>query len=116
MTMSFSNGFTEVLRIDASGNIGIGSRGGLIRMGNDTRYAATAFKDTPTEVLRNLWLVKFGSRHVAVDALQPLIGDDIIQVGQELANRNLLRYEKLHDPMNFEIKEFYELVEEDADH
>jgi hypothetical protein len=95
---------------------GIFGNGGLIKMDNDTRFAATEFKDTPTEVLRNLWLIKFGSRHVAIDVLQPLNGDDIIQVGQELANRKLLRYEKLNDPMNFSSKEFYVLEKEDGNH
>lgn len=95
---------------------GIFGNQGLIKMDNDTRYAATKFKDVPTEVLRNLWLVKFGDRRVAVEVLVPLNGDDIIQVGQELANRKLLRYEKLNDPMHFSTKEFYILEKEDADH
>lgn len=111
---SFSNGFTEVMRLDSSGNLGIGASSPVsLPIGTDF-MRVTKFKDVPTEVLRNLWLVKFSGRVVRLEDLNGL-EDDIIEIGQELANRKLLRFETQGHLDRTVVTHFYVLEKENAD-
>lgn len=74
----------------------------------------TGLEDVPTDVLRNLWMVRFGSRAVLADDL-PSKGDDILMVGQELANRNLVKYEKLNRVDEVDARFYYILENADGD-
>ena len=75
----------------------------------------TKFKYVHTDVLRNLWLVKFGAHAVRLADLHGL-EDDMIQVGQELANRKQLKFETVHRPDRMETEHFYVLEKDNADH
>jgi hypothetical protein len=74
----------------------------------------TGLEDVPTEVLRNLWLVKFGGRVVTLGDMYALRADDIANVGQELANRKQIRQETLTRPDVLEVKNYYVLEREDG--
>ena len=79
------------------------------------RYRATGLEDVPTEVLRNLWLIRFGGRAVLAEDIPPKGTDDIAEVGQELANRNLIRHEKVTRQDLLETKYYYILEKADGD-
>jgi hypothetical protein len=74
----------------------------------------TGLEDVPTEVLRNLWLVKFGGRAVTLQDMHNHRFDDIADVGQELANRNQIRQETHTRPDVLEVKNYYVLEREDG--
>jgi hypothetical protein len=76
----------------------------------------TGFEDVPTDVLRNLWLVKFGGRAVTLQDMHNHRFDDIADVGQELANRNQIRRDEHYSADTMEKKNYYVLEREDADH
>lgn len=76
----------------------------------------TGFEDVPTEVLRNLWLVKFGGRVVTIKDMHNHRFDDIADVGQELAKRNQIRRETHFRQDHMEKTNYYVLEREDADH
>jgi hypothetical protein len=79
------------------------------------RYRATGLEDVPTQVLRDLWMVRFGERAVLTTAF-PLKGtDDIANVGQELSNRNLIRHEKVTRQDLLETTYYYILEKADGD-
>jgi hypothetical protein len=86
---------------------------GVIKMNINPK---TGLEDVPTEVLRNLWVVKFGGRVVTLGDMYGLRADDIANVGQELANRNQIRQESLERPDIMERQYFYILERDDADH
>lgn len=60
------------------------------------KHVNTGFEDVPTETLRNLWMVRFDARNVTLNELYELRFDDIARVAQELANRKLIRQEKIN--------------------
>jgi hypothetical protein len=74
----------------------------------------TNLEDVPTDVLRNLWLAKFGGRAVTMNDMHNHRFDDIADVGQELANRNLIRLETLERPDIMERNNYYILEKEDG--
>ena len=74
----------------------------------------TGLEDVPTEVLRNLWLVKFGGRAVTLQDMHNHRYDDIADVGQELANRNQIRQETHTRPDILEVKNYYILERENG--
>lgn len=76
----------------------------------------TGLEDVPTEVLRNLWLVRFGGRVVSMADMHNYRFDDIADVGQELANRKQMRCESLERPDIMERVNYYILEKENADH
>jgi hypothetical protein len=80
------------------------------------QFGKTGFEDVPTDVLRNLWLVKFGGRVVSVDDMAALNGDDIADVGRELADRKQLRHETNYRADLDETLYYYILEREDGDH
>jgi hypothetical protein len=76
----------------------------------------TGFEDVPTDVLRNLWLVKFGGRAVTLQDMHNHRYDDIADVGQELAYRNQIRQEAHGNLDRADVTNYYVLEKEDADH
>jgi hypothetical protein len=78
------------------------------------QFGKTGFEDVPTDVLRNLWLVKFGGRVVSMDDVHALSEDDISEVSRELLNRKQLRHESLERPDIMERQYFYILEKEDG--
>ena len=105
--------FTEAMRLDASGNIGLGNRT-ICTPIEMIETRDTKFTNVDTEVLRNLWLIKFGGRVVRLVELHG-IDDDMIQIGQELANRKQIKFETLHRPDRMETEHFYILEKDNAD-
>ena len=75
----------------------------------------TNLEDVPTEVLRNLWLVRFGGRAVTMGEMHNHRFDDIADVGQELANRGLVSLESIHKPDVMERHNYYVLSKEEED-
>lgn len=116
MSFIFYNGFTEAMRIDSSGNLGIGGSSPILVPIEMTQIRNTKFTNVDTEVLRNLWLAKFGGRAASLQDLKGLDGDDIIEIGQELANRKQIRFETVHSPTHVDIQHFYILEKDNADH
>jgi len=80
------------------------------------QFGKTGFEDVPTDVLRNLWLIKFGGRVVSIDEMDTFYGDDIVSVGRELVARNQIRHEKHARPDLDEVRHYYILEREDGDH
>jgi hypothetical protein len=60
------------------------------------KHVNTGFEDVPTETLRALWMLRFGARNVTLNEMYELKFDDIARVAQELANRKLVRQEKIN--------------------
>ena len=69
----------------------------------------TGMENVETEVLRNLWLAKFGERAVTMRDMYDARGDDIADVAQELVYRNLVKYETLNRPDMIEIQAYWVL-------
>ena len=90
---------------------------GVLNEGGQSRYRyrTTGLENVPTEVLRNLWLIRFGGRAVLAEDLPPRGTDDISNVGQELANRNLVRHEKHYRQDTAQEKYYYILEKADGD-
>lgn len=116
MSIVFHNGFTEVMRLDSSGNLGIGSKYPIwIPIDVNQKYD-TRFKDVPTEVLRNLWVVRFNGRAAPLEELGDVsMSDDIIEIGKELAHRGLMTFDTLHRPDRMETEHYYILERSNAD-
>jgi hypothetical protein len=74
----------------------------------------TGLKDVPTQVLIDLWMVRIGVRGILTTDM-PTSGDDIVNVGRELANRNLIRHEKIYRPHTDEVQYYYILEKADGD-
>jgi hypothetical protein len=75
-------------------------------------HRPTTFSEIPTDTLRGLWLAKFGEYAVNVKDLNRLAGEDICEVGQELANRNLIVFEKILSISDIEPSFYYVLLRE----
>lgn len=78
------------------------------------QFGKTNLEDVPTEVLRNLWLAKFGERYISVDATREYQKDDIMNVVQELIDRGQVRHERFNRPDTMEILDYYILEKEDG--
>ena len=76
----------------------------------------TGFEEVPTDVLRNLWLVKFSGRVVTMRDMHNHRFDDIADIGQELANRKQIRFETQSFVDRTEVTHYYILEKENADH
>lgn len=63
---------------------------GVIKV-NQRRH--TGLEEVSTEVLRNLWLVRFGELYVDAKLMHDTRAEDIADVVQELANRGYVRQE-----------------------
>jgi hypothetical protein len=74
----------------------------------------TGFENVPTQVLRDLWMVRFGVREILMTDM-PTSGDDIVNVGRELFNRKLIRYEKHYQQDTAQEKYYYILEKADGD-
>lgn len=79
------------------------------------KHVNTGFEDVPTETLRNLWMVRFGARNVTLDEMYELRFDDITSVAQELANRKLIRQEKINRMEMDAALHYYVLEREHGD-
>jgi hypothetical protein len=80
------------------------------------KHGPTGLKDVPTEVLRNLFLVKFGGRVVSITDAHELRTDDIMNVVQELIDRNQIRHERHSRPDTMTEQAYFVLEREDGDH
>ena len=78
------------------------------------QFGKTGFEDVSTEVLRNLWLVKFGDRVVRTDDVPSDQTEDIVKVGRELASRKQIRHEKQYRADLDEVRYYYVLEREDG--
>ena len=79
------------------------------------KHVNTGFEDVPTETLRNLWMVRFGARNVTLDEMYELRFDDITKVAQELANRKLVRQQKINRMEMAATLHYYVLEREHGD-
>ena len=75
----------------------------------------TGFEDVATDVLRNLWLIKFGGRFVRMNDVSTDYTEDIVNVGRELVARKQIRYEKQSRPDLDEVQYYYVMEKEHAD-
>lgn len=55
-------------------------------------HVTTAYTDVPTETLKNLWMARFGSRAVTLKHMYEIRDEQIVEVSQELMNRNLVSH------------------------
>ena len=78
------------------------------------QFGKTGFEDVPTDVLRNLWLVKFGGRVVHTDEMHALSEDDIHSLARELMNRKQIRHETNYRADLDETLYYYVLEKEDG--
>lgn len=76
----------------------------------------TGLEQVPTETLRNIWMARFGERAVLAKDVYELRGEDIADVVQELAERKLVRSEQNYRADELEVKNYYVLERENADH
>ena len=77
----------------------------------------TGFEDVDTETLRNLWMVRFGSRGITMRQLYDVRGEDINMVAQELYYRGEVTQEVIHKQNTLEVETFFIMKkEQDGDH
>jgi len=74
----------------------------------------TGLTETPTEVLRDLWMVQFSSRLVHYDDMEEAVKRDETNVAQELVNRSLVEQRKVSRMDMEKPQYYYALVDEDA--
>jgi len=74
----------------------------------------TGLTETPTEVLRDLWMVQFSSRLVTYDDMEEAVKRDETNVAQELVNRSLVEQRKVSRMDMEKPQYYYALVAEDA--
>ena len=83
------------------------------RSGDPVAYEnKTGFEHVDTEVLRNLWMVKFESRVVTMKQLYDVRSEDINMVAQELHKRGHVCQEVFNSPAKLEPEIFYILEKE----
>ena len=75
----------------------------------------TGLTETPTEILRDLWMVQFGSRAVTHDDMWNAGDRGEANAAQELVNRKLVTQQKLSRMDMVETLYYYVLEKEDAD-
>ena len=75
----------------------------------------TGLEDVPTETLRNLWIVRFGTRNVTLSEMYELRFDDIARVAQELSNRKLVSHEIINRMEMDGTVQYYLLGKEHGD-
>jgi len=78
-------------------------------------YVLTDYPDVPTETLRDLWIVRFGSRAVSMSVLYELRLEQIAEVAQELMNRHQIREERVMRHDVDETSYYYVLENIDGD-
>jgi hypothetical protein len=79
--------------------------------------ALTGFEDVDTEVLRNLWMVKFGGRGITMRQLYDVREEDINMVAMELYRRKQVKREIVQSPYEVAAKILYILEkEQNGDH
>jgi hypothetical protein len=78
-------------------------------------HVATDYTDVPTETLRDLWIVRFGSRAVSMSVLYELRLEQIAEVAQELMNRHQIREERVMRHDVDETSYYYVLENIDGD-
>lgn len=100
---------SERMRIDASGNLSMTPTGPL------PYHAKTGFEKVDTEMLRNLWMVKFGKRAISMRELYDAREEDINMVAQELFHRGAVYQEVFHRPDEATVQTFYVLKKEESD-
>lgn len=107
-TGRYSFGWSDPRGVLRSGGF---ARGSVLRPAG----TPTQLEDVPTETLRNLWLAKWGQRAADADDVHAAYGagDGILDVMQELSNRNLIRYETLY-AMDKDMKIDYYVLEKAA--
>lgn len=76
----------------------------------------TGLEDVPTEVLRNLFLANFGGRAVSTTEAAALRLDDIMNVVQELIDRNQVRHERYSHPDSMTEHAYFVLERENGNH
>lgn len=74
----------------------------------------TGLEDTPTDVLRDLWMVQFGARAVTHDVMHEARVRDETNVAQELVNRSLVEQRKV-SRMDMEKPLYYYVLTERED-
>ena len=75
-------------------------------------HRPTGLEDTPTDVLRDLWMVQFGSRAVTHDVMHEARVRDETHVAQELVNRKLIKQQKI-SRMNMDETLYYYVLEKE---
>lgn len=81
----------------------------LFRILGNPKTIATSLEQVPTEVLRNLWMVRFESRAVNMNVMFDLRTEDIVEVAQELMNRYQVKEEMIVQPDTEETQHYYVL-------
>lgn len=78
---------------------------------------AKQFKTVTTKVLRDLWLVRWGSRFVPTPAVITAVENEEPVVGamRELGDRGQVTFKRLMQAATMEDRTFYELEREDGD-
>ena len=74
----------------------------------------TGFENVPTQVLRDLWMVRFGVRGILTTDM-PTGDADIVNVQRELFNRKLIRLENIRRQDTDEVQYYYILEKADGD-
>ena len=78
------------------------------------QFGKTGFETVTTEVLRDLWLIRFGGRVVNVDAMPSTKTDELNGLARELVARGLVRHEKQYRADLDEARYYYILEKEDG--
>jgi hypothetical protein len=69
----------------------------------------TGLKEVPTEVLRNLWLVRFEKKIVPAELMYNIRAEDIADVVQELSDRGFVTQEVVQSFSTNERSHYYRL-------
>lgn len=78
------------------------------------QFEKTGFEEAPTQVLRDLWLIRFGERVVNVDDMPSTKTEEVNCIARELVARNLIRHEKQYRADLDEVRYYYILEKEDG--
>lgn len=94
---------------DYRGAFDFRNRRALVKVLGNPKTIATSLEQVPTEVLRNLWMVRFESRAVNMNVMFELRDEDIVEVAQELMNRYQVKEEMIVRPDTEETRHYYVL-------